>query len=782
MASNPVQQNSQVIDAIFAEHGDRLQWAYVVAADLKKIQVPLTIPQTWILFKGPLRLEVRESVAVPPYLLKSPFHAGAAFFQQRFIPICMRTRGGDMVRAGAQAARWLPKRNDMFPSITHDGVFMRCAKTVAAIGGVESTYGRILKYYPAGMSAERRVMLEPVFVKEVLDAMELQGLPTREQCALLTRKDIQGTDRSVKINPHSSNGAPTLGKATDVEPLKMQLGIAVSYRKKLEEYILAHGPDRVQTFIEALERSQPHDFLVMGKAKYDHYTVEKVMEKMLRFYTCHPRWAAVLQQQASQVFEEACKPFPASRSTQGYNFTGGGAHLFVTQFATFLEAEKQSLNEHGVGFFYVNCGDDTKTGAIWREEGETEWRTAIWGLDASSFDLTQERGITEPIKQEFRECIRGIDQVSAELWYKFQTSRLTLMNGRAVVVMKDAGPSGGALQSKVNGVLMGVALARLRKRIRKSDLASPEALEKLAISVGEELGLILRTEDLVFGLKGETYLQILSRRAFLYVGYWFYTEDGKGRVFFDFTRQMAGLPYSNIPYVKKDQVLYNISLAQKISGVLQCAGYIPRSMEAIMAPLFSLGVNLLNTLHKEMQINDTVFDAMVGIDLGMHGTRTVGDLIRMVESPEAVRRAFDFPVPPKPPADPASGLPKYVPPILRVDGLYGPTTMDRFSRTGLALFPKPLKFVQTIYERGAKVRWVSSETGERDETGSFVDERDFTEQEMDDLDHGWMEDSFQTARRQGSDNGSESGEHQGRSMIQSRGQSRSSRFAQQTDD
>lgn len=100
------------------------------------------------------------------------------------------------------------------------------------------------------------------------------------------------------------------------------------------------------------------------------------------------------------------------------------------------------------------------------------------------------------------------------------------------------------LQSKVNDVLMDVALQRVQKRWTRG--LQEEGVDALLMGIGEGMGFSIRVEQYQ-ELEAGTIREALKSTSFLFIGYYFHNKNGDDivRVHADIARTFSQVPYPN---------------------------------------------------------------------------------------------------------------------------------------------------------------------------------------------------------------------------------------------
>jgi hypothetical protein len=342
---------------------------------------------------------------------------------------------------------------------------------------------------------------------------------------------------AVKFNHKADMGLPTLGKP---DAFNLDVAMAV-YRDLDQRFRLAYkaqGGDGVVRAVRALEVERPELVTFQGKTKSDYYSKKKQMSGEARFYTVAPMPLRLGIATVTQAFERyKSNIFVRGHSAQGISLQKGGADLLARKLEEQLVAR---------GVAWTHNGDDT-----WFVKRDGPLITQ-WALDATAFDLSQRREVTHQVHLVVAERLALIDPVWAWAWFSLMRERTIIVNGSNRVRMMDGGPSGMALQSVVNDLLMEVACERLAKRLETGRSSDESWLASQVAAVGVELGFEIRLETYSNTL-ATTLFQALAVSPFLYIGYIFYTDTtGRVCVFCDVARTLAQLPYPGDKWEAKE--------------------------------------------------------------------------------------------------------------------------------------------------------------------------------------------------------------------------------------
>lgn len=471
----------------------------------------------------------------------------------------MRQRSASAVRAVASAVKRLPD----------EGVASRALVVAAArrkvyvnSGGVEGTINRLVQYLPrkGAVPPPRPVTTEEANAALRRCGLSLAGVPDefRRPYPLVVADGSQ-----LRVNPHSDNGFPVLGRWSDPGAAELCHGLALTLRREL----VARAGD-VAGYVRELMEHQPELVALRGKAKADYYQLEKVAGGMLRFYNAFPRHVALNMQMATQPFERLARHIQVgseSRSGIGLTLVRGGAQDLV-------DALQQQLDEAGQA--YVHVGDDSWVLAM---------RNGVlvqFALDCSSFDLTQHADVTEAVHEVLRRELATIDAPAADLWHTFARERLVVLVLSLVVRLRHAGPSGMPLQSKVNDMLMDVMINRTLTAL---DGHTEEAVAAAVERVGSEMGFRVRLEQYQSGWGVTEISEMLRRTPFLFIGYHFWaTDSGKVLVHCDVPRTFSQLTTPTTGW-KRAKGEFDLAEAMRLGSIAMNMGMPPPELEAAFA-------------------------------------------------------------------------------------------------------------------------------------------------------------------------------------------------------
>lgn len=497
---------------------------------------------------------------------------GPALATAKLGALALRVRSGYAFQMGNAAWKEMPE----------EGVFgrgqvrTRVLETFFADGGVENTLGRVQLAYPK--VGERPT--HPPTRAEAQRALHGSGISlARLSDDALAPYPLYPTEvggKSVSVNPKSSNGLPVLGKFETPGAADRVLGLAAGFRKELTR--AAATTTGVAAWKERMEATNPQMVACLGKAKSDYYKVGKLTAGMLRFYNVLPRQIALNMQVATQPLEALALPFGAgSNSGHGVTLHHGGAAELVAELDRRLALE---------GRAFVHVGDDSWVLVKVRE------KICMFALDCSNFDLTQHSAVTSEVHAAIHRQLARIDAPAADLWLAYARSRLVVVAGSVVRKWPHAGPSGMPLQSKVNDMLMDVLIERALER--NVDWTDAGAVDECLMGVGRGMGFAVRVEQ-HSAATATSVIGALEQNPFLFVGYYFFVREGGVRVFADWARQLAQLPYPGLKWMKSDKELKIIE-AMRLGCFVQSLGTPPPALDAAMSAMRQFAIGLLETV------------------------------------------------------------------------------------------------------------------------------------------------------------------------------------------
>jgi len=541
-------------------------------------------PETLLAFVNQLQMPARKSFVVPTDYVSAKVLANGWKSGRPATAVTSgmtwRRRSGEALRVVAAGWRVLPRLPvDAFYGL--ETVRAKMESVVLVSGGTQHTLGRLEQYYPRSVGVTRR--LEPPSTREVLQAMTSCGLTVlREQALiglpvpLLSLNPPPG-ERGVKVNPRASNGFPNLGKWSDDADRDMVLRLASECRALV---LAAYDKDPVRgvsRWVHEMMETRPYLVAVQGKCKADYYSMEKVLDRKLRFYNVLPRHLTILMQQATQQLEAHSRNAlddAALHTAQGVGLVRGGADRLVAA----LEAQLSHLSPRGRGYAYLHVGDDSWVAVRWAG------KIALFALDCSSFDLTQHSAVTQKVHGEVYEMLREMPGGApwGQLWHTFMRERLTVLAGAATVVMTHGGPSGAPLQSKVNDLLMDILLQRVVGALDLVPDLDSGSIGRTVEVEGARLGFSVRLEQYYEteddGVIPRPIVGVLIERPFLFVGYYFHVLpiDGAPRVvpFCDLARTMAQMRYPGIKWTAR-QGEFEMMEAARLAATVSNMGIPP---------------------------------------------------------------------------------------------------------------------------------------------------------------------------------------------------------------
>lgn len=473
-------------------------------------------------------------------------------------------------------------------------------------GGAEFTLGRLLKAYPAKGSrisqpitrAEARVAWREEVGSLLTDPTEFLTYTTEDERRPYPMFTDEVGGRAVRVNLKANNGFPVLGKGDNAEAREKYLALAVSVRGELEAAYAKDPIGGVWQWLRTAEKERPWLVALQGKAKADYYSAEKTEKKMLRFYNAMGRQIMLNIQSATQVVEDLAQSIldhPGNRSSSGVALNRGGAAKLVEA----LE-DQLAFDERG----HTRMGDDSWVVI------QLAGFLLEFALDCSNFDLTQHAELTEEVHREGREIDSRVDPVAAQLLYAYRRQRLVVAMLRLAYQFSHGGPSGLPGQSKVNGVIMGVAIARATDEIERRvnvDGADPtaELVAAVLAGVGRGMGITIKLEQYRLTPLTSTAAEenpikhALSKAPFLYLGYYFYNEDGVVAVHADMPRSLAQMRYPTLKWMKTSDETRTMEVARLASTVLSWG----RPTADLLPAFDAIKFELLKRLTAEITVN-----------------------------------------------------------------------------------------------------------------------------------------------------------------------------------
>lgn len=411
----------------------------------------------------------------------------------------------------------------------------RIRNVVAADGGTRNTIGRIAKAYPKkGSSVEFPPTISEVKKAIASSGLDLSAIP-KELLRPLDLSAVGQEHAEITINTKADSGFPVDVKITEPGALEKIMGLAKGLRAECEREYKKDPENGVWKYIRNLEDTAPYMVALKGKCKADCYKTEKIEAFQMRFYNALGRQVILNMQVSTQVMESVSRNIldgSEYHSAQGVSLVRGGANDLV------MGMDTQLMNE---GVSYVHVGDDSWV-AMLVEDG-----IVLFSLDCSNFDLTQHSEATARIHSALRTELERIDPVSGQVWYAFARERLVVTHGWATYKWKHAGPSGMAIQSKVNDVLMDVVLQRVTRL--RSVAKDRESLNQALQEIGRGMHLDIRLEDYEFVPGRQTISDALRDVSFLFIGYRFYNENGDVMVFCDLPRSLSQMAFPGLKWV-----------------------------------------------------------------------------------------------------------------------------------------------------------------------------------------------------------------------------------------
>lgn len=479
--------------------------------------------------------------------------------------------------------------NAAFGVLPDSGIFSKesvgraMAGKVFVEGGTNAALGRVVLAYP-----KRNVMIaRPITADEADGALRRCGLSmgslpvhARRPFPLLPKEGEEG----ISVNSHSDNGFPVGGKwdTPGAAAKVMELALAVRSELLMTESVADWKRDA--------ETARPWLVACCGKAKADYYAQEKVVDARLRFYNVLPRQILLNQQMATQPFERLSR----SILDDHHIHTGIGITLTKGGAADLVEALQRQLDEEGTA--YVHVGDDSWV--VVRDGDEY----VMFALDCSNFDLTQHHDGTRAVHDRVRQELGLFDRKAADLWHAYARSRLIVVQGALTRVWKHAGPSGMPLQSKVNDMLMDVLIQRVLARLSRQ--ATEAEVDAVIAAEGRALGFSIRVEQFWRG-RAKSLAEVLQRRPFLFIGYYFHVRGTEVQVCADVPRTFAQVPFPAQKWAKSSGE-FLVREAARLGSIAMNLGMAPIELE----PAFTAFRNeTLKVLDRAIETHGDVRDA-----------------------------------------------------------------------------------------------------------------------------------------------------------------------------
>ncbi len=386
---------------------------------------------------------------------------------------------------------------------------------------------------------------------------------------------------AIKISKRSYNGLPTEGDSGDAQAMERCHALAVYVQQHVRDAYNRGGLAEVDRWVKEQRRKRPYLTTLVGRAKDDCYTFEKYHSKQIRFYNVWPRPVQMVIQTASQALKALSIGILGQEDGYHCMSKGSLAHGGAQQLVDKLQ--KQVDDE---GFAFVVMGDDS-----WIVV-EMEWkgtrRLVLFALDCISYDLTLRAAtMREPIRA-IADQMALIDGGAAGLWKSLMQQRDVVVMLTLVETMEDGGPSGAALQSDVNSVVMTVYIRRLVSKIKIAAFEASQTGEPtpppdrfIAMIVeeeGQKLGLKVKLEQ-YFETQEETIKGALAERPFLFLGYYFHVLGDTVAPFCDLSRCLATAAYPTGSTLRaNEKKIFNALESMRIAGTVISMGVPPREL------------------------------------------------------------------------------------------------------------------------------------------------------------------------------------------------------------
>lgn len=499
-------------------------------------------------------------------------------------------RSGQAYRVNNAMWKTLTSSGEITP-FTREGVRPAMVDKFYVSAGNHMFRGRFLKYYKETMRRKPREVVTPA---EALRAKLVSGhfirpnSPPVKKFVLFPEDATSDDDQMVYVNPHGDVGFPVQGRWEEPGVEETVLSLTRGILEVMQEEVVEGRPletaRNAERKVYSMQTSSPDLVLVKAKCKQDFNSRKKIEDQMMRFYNALPKQFMLIIQTATQAYEHQCVGLfedETLHSAQKVHLVRGGADRLITIM------QKQLENE-GVG--YVHVGDDSFL-ALRLSNGEL----LLTDLDCSSFDLTQNAAVTLAVHEAFRDDLAQIDPIAAGCWMAFMRRRLIAIEQTLVTFLDHAGPSGAALQSKVNDVLMEVLIHRCVQRLGQQ--TTEEEVGAFMKDVGEKMGFVLKVGQFHKYPAGTTIRQALAIRPFQFIGFYFHTRNGYVYPFMDLPRGMAQLAYPSGKWQCERRVFAR-NEAIRLVSIAMGAGIAPVALTATQSALNQeAGILLLEVLN-----------------------------------------------------------------------------------------------------------------------------------------------------------------------------------------
>lgn len=468
----------------------------------------------------------------------------------------------------------------LLPDGIKEEVYDRSKVLALVDAGAEYTIGRFEMAYPKKGSR----ITHPISREEAEWGWETEvGRHLGSRSAALEMREagkleplpLWGEEGSLTVhtNRNATTGFPVLANAREEEVMHLVQRITTSVEEELTAALARDEVGGVEKWIRKAERERPFLVALQGKAKADFYKEAKAEQRQLRFYNSMPRHMSMLVQSASQVLERESKSIVDDNrchSASGTAMNHGGMRKLVEALDAQCLTEQEGHSRMGDDSFCAIVVEELGS----REGNPFEWVTVVYlfALDASNFDLTQHADLTFHPHAVLFEILSVIKLMSAQILHAYQRARLVVLMLTLNYVLKHGGPSGLPLQSKVNGVIMGVAIRRLFAELRRLNQngtpLSEEIVARAIKKVGDGMGLVVRLEQFVRVELRSTQAErapvsyALSQTKFLYLGYHFYNEAGVVCGHADMARTIAQMRYPALGWVAEKEQLHGLEVGR----------------------------------------------------------------------------------------------------------------------------------------------------------------------------------------------------------------------------
>jgi hypothetical protein len=559
---------------------------------------------------GGLNMEIGNTVVVSqtqtvdPWVLAKKSPAPYSVDQGKTMTPRKRTAQGKSGQVAALAV--LPESVPLgWEFLDREVCAARCRETVYVDAGPVQTLGRIRKAYPGYSNKKMR----PVTREEARVSLVSTGIELSKGMDLTPHK-LGSETHPIYVNLKSSNGLPVMGKF-EGRAAELVVQIHDSLANQVKSAFARGETDGVLAWVRgmAADAATAQYVTCLGRCKADYYKLPKVYAAEMRFYNVFPRPLLFIMQRATQVMDGQARSIlddpTRFHSFSGVRLTRGGAQ-------TLVEALDAQLAETGRAF--VHMGDDSWV--AYRDRGGV---VHVFALDCSNFDLTQHGDVTSEVHNVMQAELAKVDPESAALWYVYMRGRPVITTGSLVRWWFHGGPSGAPLQSKVNGVLMDVCIRRALSYLDEVRDVQDTDVELAVERAGASMGFTVKLEQYQ-SHRVPSLRAALQVRPFLFVGYYFYDEGGRVKVFCDLPRQLAQMPYPGLKWIEQGDVAE--LEAVRLGSTVLAWGEPPAAAEAAYNAVRDWAIKLLVRVGASMEQHERAkwaTQAEPGADLSVLG-------------------------------------------------------------------------------------------------------------------------------------------------------------------